>query len=120
MSGEVVNEDKSLVLANKVFYLTHLDVLEIDKLRLRKEVKDSITADYMVKYCEILVAKSVIKMEPDELQSKSVIKMEPDELQLMRNNIDEAIADAEANLSESKVQEAHVAKFLFLIRISDK
>lgn len=45
MEGQEDTQQPHLVLANKLFLLTHPDVEDIDKVRLREEVLTSVVAD---------------------------------------------------------------------------
>ncbi|RZC74567.1 hypothetical protein C5167_050044 [Papaver somniferum] len=114
MEGQEEKQEKSLVLSNKLFHLTHPDVSDIDKIRLREEVLDAVKSDDMAPLYESLVADNVLEMDPKHLESMRAKNAE--ELK----KIDEKVADAEENLGESEVREAHLAKSLFFIRISDK
>ncbi|KAI3931069.1 hypothetical protein MKW92_010942 [Papaver armeniacum] len=114
MEGQEEKQEKSLVLSNKLFHLTHPDVSDIDKIRLREEVLDAVKSDDMAPLYESLVADNVLEMDPKLLESMRAKNAE--ELK----KIDEKVADAEENLGESEVREAHLAKSLFFIRISDK
>ncbi|KAI3884977.1 hypothetical protein MKW98_002369 [Papaver atlanticum] len=114
MEGQEEKQEKSLVLSNKLFHLTHPDVSDIDKIRLREEVLDAVKSDDMAPLYESLVADNVLEMDPKLFESMRAKNAE--ELK----KIDEKVADAEENLGESEVREAHLAKSLFFIRISDK
>ncbi|KAI3933456.1 hypothetical protein MKX01_022035 [Papaver californicum] len=114
MEGQEENQEKMLVLANKLNHLTHPDFSDIDKVRLRQEVLDAVKSDDMAPLYETLVANNVLEMDPKLLESMRAKNAE--ELK----KIDEKVADAEENLGESEVREAHLAKSLFFIRISDK
>ncbi|KAI3831564.1 hypothetical protein MKX03_029522 [Papaver bracteatum] len=114
MEGQEEKQEKSLVLSNKLFHLTHPDASDIDKIRLREEVLDAVKSDDMAPLYESLVADNVLEMDPKLLESMRAKNAE--ELK----KIDEKVADAEENLGESEVREAHLAKSLFFIRISDK
>lgn len=107
-------QNEHLVLAHKLFLLTHPDVQDIEKVQLKDEVLSTIKSDYMASLYETLASKKVVELDQSVLDS-------------MRGNIedelkklDEKIADAEENLGESEVREAHLAKSLFYIRIGDK
>ncbi|KAK9734092.1 hypothetical protein RND81_04G114600 [Saponaria officinalis] len=107
-------QNSHLVLSHKLFLLTHPDVQDIDKVRLTDEVISAITSDYMASLYESLASKGVIKLDQSVLDSMR--RNIDDELK----KLDEKIADAEENLGESEVREAHLAKSLFYIRIGDK
>ncbi|WCJ36213.1 hypothetical protein M5689_017426 [Euphorbia peplus] len=114
MEGEEGNQQPHLVLAHKRFLLTHPDVQDIDKVRLKEEVFAFVKADDMVPLYETLVAEGL--MDKDLTFLDSMRKKNEDELK----KLDDKIADAEENLGESEVREAHLAKSLFYIRIADK
>ncbi|URE47483.1 protein transport protein SEC61 subunit [Musa troglodytarum] len=103
-----------IALAHKVFLLTHPDVDNIEKVRLRDEVLDAVKTRDMASLYESLAAASVLEMDTAVLVSMR--KRIEDELK----TLDDKIADAEENLGESEVREAHLAKSLFFIRIGDK
>ncbi|KAI3957796.1 hypothetical protein MKW92_002947 [Papaver armeniacum] len=107
-------QEKSLVLANKLFHFTHSDVSDIDKVRLREEVLEDIKSDDMAPLYETLAVNNVLDMDPKLLESMRAKNAE--ELK----KIDEKVADAEENFGESEVREAHLTKSLFFIRIGDK
>ncbi|KAI3971483.1 hypothetical protein MKW92_033654 [Papaver armeniacum] len=107
-------QEKSLVLANKLFHFTHSDVSDIDKVRLREEVLEAIKSDDMAPLYETLTVNNVLDMDPKLLESMRAKNAE--ELK----KIDEKVADAEENFGESEVREAHLTKSLFFIRIGDK
>ncbi|KAH9621718.1 hypothetical protein KSS87_007585 [Heliosperma pusillum] len=114
MEGKEEAQNAHLILANNLFLLSHPDVQDIDKVRLTDEVISSIQSDFMVSLYESLTAKGVINLDQSVLDSmRSSIE---DELK----KLDEKIADAEENLGESEVREAHLEKSLFYIRIGDK
>ncbi|KVH98158.1 26S proteasome, regulatory subunit Rpn7 [Cynara cardunculus var. scolymus] len=103
-----------LVFANKLFLLTHSDVDDIEKVRLRDEVTSTVVADDMAPLYETLTAGSVLKLDQKVLDSMRV------RIDEELKKLDDKIADAEENLGESEVREAHLAKSLFYIRIGDK
>ncbi|GJS52956.1 26S proteasome non-ATPase regulatory subunit 6 [Tanacetum coccineum] len=103
-----------LTLANNLFLLTQPDVDDIEKVRLRDDVISTVTKDDMAPLYESLGASGVLEIDQKVLDDMRV-KI-ADEL----NKLDEKIADAEENLGESEVREAHLAKSLFFIRIGDK
>ncbi|KAI3864035.1 hypothetical protein MKW98_031627 [Papaver atlanticum] len=114
MEGQEENQEKRLVLANKLSHLTHSDVSDIDKVRIREEVLDAVKSDDMAPLYETLVSTNVLDMDSKLLESMRAKNAE--ELK----KIDEKVADAEENLGESEVREAHLARSLFFIRIGDK
>ncbi|KAH7834563.1 hypothetical protein Vadar_017377 [Vaccinium darrowii] len=114
MEGQEGSQQLQLILAHKLFLLTHPIVADIEKVQLRQEVLDAIVADDMAPLYETLAANSVLDLDQSILAS---MRAKIDE-QLKK--LDEKIADAEENLGESEVREAHLAKSLFYIRIVDK
>ncbi|GMH16743.1 hypothetical protein Nepgr_018584 [Nepenthes gracilis] len=114
MEGEEGTQNAHLILARKLFLLTHPDVQDIEKVRLREEVFDAVKSDDMAPLYETLAADKIIEMDQSILDSMRA-KI-GDEIR----KLDEKIADAEENLGESEVREAHLAKSLFYIRIGDK
>lgn len=114
MEGQEGSQQPQLILANKLFLLTHPDVADIEKVRLRQEVLDSVIADDMAPLYETLASNSVLDLDQTVLAS---MRAKIDE---QLKTLDEKIADAEENLGESEVREAHLAKSLFYIRIADK
>ncbi|KAI8016836.1 hypothetical protein LOK49_LG04G02935 [Camellia lanceoleosa] len=108
------SQQPQLVLAHKLFLLPQPDVPDIEKVRLRQEVLDFVVADDMAPLYETLAANSVLDLDQSVLAS---MRAKIDE-QLKK--LDEKIADAEENLGESEIREAHLAKLLFFIRIGDK
>ncbi|KAI4372532.1 hypothetical protein MLD38_010750 [Melastoma candidum] len=107
-------QHEHLILARKLFLLKHHDVSDIDKVRLKDEVLRSILADDMATLYESLAEDSVLDVDRSILESMQKKIGE----EIMR--LDERIADAEENLGESEVREAHLAKSLFFIKIGDK
>ncbi|XP_035544553.1 26S proteasome non-ATPase regulatory subunit 6 homolog [Juglans regia] len=97
-----------------LFLLRHLDVQDIEKVRLKEEVFAIVKTDDMAPLYETLISESVLEKDQGVLDSMRA-KIE-DEIK----KLDEKIADAEENLGESEVREAHLAKSLFFIRIGDK
>ncbi|XP_068305585.1 26S proteasome non-ATPase regulatory subunit 6 homolog [Pyrus communis] len=114
MEAQEGTQQPHLVLANKLFLLSHSDVPDIEKVQLREEVFASVKDDDMAPLYETLVAESVLKLDQGVMDSMRAKNQE--ELK----KLDEKIADAEENLGESEVREAHLAKSLFFIRIGDK
>ncbi|KAJ6970691.1 26S proteasome non-ATPase regulatory subunit 6 [Populus alba x Populus x berolinensis] len=114
MENQGETQQPHLVLSHKLFLLTHPDVQDIEKVRLKEEVLTTIKSDDMVPLYETLVAESLL--EKDQSLLDSMRAKNEDELK----KLDEKIADAEENLGESEVREAHLAKSLFYIRIGDK
>ncbi|CAN4084891.1 unnamed protein product [Withania somnifera] len=114
MDSEEGTQQPQLVLARKLFRLTHPDVNDLDKVRLREEVLEAVVSNDMVPLYETLVSNGVLNLDQKVLDSMRAKNC--DELK----KLDEKIADAEENLGESEVREAHLAKSLFYIRIGDK
>ncbi|KAL9262163.1 26S proteasome non-ATPase regulatory subunit 6-like protein [Drosera capensis] len=113
MEGEGGNQNPHLILANNLFLLNLADVPDIEKLRLKEDVFAAIRSDYMVSLYEKLVSDGVFGMDQALLESmRAAIEAE-------LKKLNEKIADAEENLGESEVREAHLAKSLFYIRIGD-
>ncbi|GLU12759.1 hypothetical protein SLE2022_294180 [Rubroshorea leprosula] len=114
MEAQEGTQQPQLILARSVFLLKHPDVADIEKVRLKDEVIAAVKADDMAPFLETLVAQKVAELDQSVLES-------------MRGNneeevkkLDEKIADAEENLGESEVREAHLAKSLYYIQIGDK
>ncbi|KAL6576363.1 proteasome regulatory particle subunit [Orobanche hederae] len=114
MEGEGGTQQPQLVLANQLFLLTQNDIDDIEKVRLRDEVFKFILTNDMAPLYETLDANKVLDLDEKALESMRA-KID-DELK----NLEEKIADAEENLGESEVREAHLAKSLFYIRIGNK
>ncbi|CAN4084724.1 unnamed protein product [Withania somnifera] len=114
MDSEEGTQQPQLILAHKLFRLTHPDVNDLDKVRLREEVLEAVVSNDMVPLHEALVSNGVLSLDQKVLDSMRAKNC--DELR----KLDEMIADAEENLGESEVREAHLAKSLFYIRIGDK
>lgn len=114
MEGEEGSQQPHLILAHKIFLVSHPDVDDIDKVRIRDEILSSVKADDMAPLYQSLAASSVLEADPAALASMQQ-KIEEE-----IKKLDEKIADAEENLGESEVREAHLAKSLFYIRIGDK
>ncbi|KAM2438196.1 hypothetical protein ACFX1W_015215 [Malus domestica] len=114
MEAQEGTQQPHLVLANKLFLLSHSDVPYIEKVQLRDEVFTFVKADDMAPLYETLVSESVLELDQGVMDSMRAKNQE--ELK----KLDEKIADAEENLGESEVREAHLAKSLFFIRIGDK
>ncbi|PHT40763.1 26S proteasome non-ATPase regulatory subunit 6 [Capsicum baccatum] len=114
MDSEEGTQQPQLVLAHKLFRLTHPDVNDLDKVRLREEVLEAVLSNDMVPLYETLVTNGILSLDQKVLDSMRAKNC--DELK----KLDDKIADAEENLGESEVREAHLAKSLFYIRIGDK
>uniref|UniRef100_A0A3N7GP46 Uncharacterized protein n=1 Tax=Populus trichocarpa TaxID=3694 RepID=A0A3N7GP46_POPTR len=98
MENQEGTQQPHLALAHKLFLLTHHDVQDIEKVRLKEEVLTAIKSDDMVPLYETLVAESLL--EKDQSLLDSVRAKNEDEL----NKLDEKIADAEENLGEVKFE----------------
>ncbi|KAK4368871.1 hypothetical protein RND71_012663 [Anisodus tanguticus] len=114
MDSEEGTQQPQLVLAHKLFLLTHPDVNDLPKIRLREQVLEAVVSNDMVPLYETLVSDGVLTLDQKVLDSMRT--KNSDELK----KLDDKIADAEENLGESEVREAHLAKSLFYIRIGDK
>ncbi|KAM0932157.1 putative proteasome component (PCI) domain, winged helix DNA-binding domain superfamily [Dioscorea sansibarensis] len=114
MEGQDGKQEPHLVLAHKIFLLTHPDVEDIDKVRLRDEVVSAVRSLDMDSIYETLGSDSLI--ERDQGLLDEMRKRNEEEIK----KLDEKIVDAEENLGESEVREAHLAKSLFYIRIGCK
>nr|KJB38750.1 hypothetical protein B456_006G270400 [Gossypium raimondii] len=107
-------QSQQLILGHNVFLLKHPDVPDIEKVRLKDEVLISVKSNEMAPYYETLAADKVVELDQDVLDSMRAKNEEE------IKKLDEKIADAEENLGESEVREAHLAKSLYYIRIGDK
>ncbi|KAK4753003.1 hypothetical protein SAY87_021801 [Trapa incisa] len=114
MESQEGTQQPHLVLANKLFLLRQPDVQDIEKVRFKEEVLASIKADNMLSLYETLVEESMLERDQGVLDSMSA------NIDQELKKLDDKIADAEENLGESEVREAHLAKSLFFIRIGDK
>ncbi|KAL4283011.1 hypothetical protein GQ457_16G031530 [Hibiscus cannabinus] len=103
-----------LILGHNVFLLKHPDVADIDKVRLKDEVLNAVKSNEMTPFYETLVADKVVELDQSVLDSMRA--KNEDEIK----KLDEKIADAEENLGESEVREAHLAKSLYYIQIGEK
>ncbi|VFQ71220.1 unnamed protein product [Cuscuta campestris] len=113
MEGEGV-QTQHLILAKNISLLTNSDVDDLQKVRLRDEVYNVVVSNDMAPLYQTLVSKCVLTLDPKVLNSMR------DRIDEELKKLDEKIADAEENLGESEVREAHLAKSLFYIRIGDK
>ncbi|CAL9121333.1 unnamed protein product [Musa acuminata var. zebrina] len=114
MEAQDGTQRQHIALSHKLFLLTHPDVDDIEKVRLRDEVLDAVKTRDMASLYDSLAVASVLEMDTAVLDRMR--KRIEDELK----TLDDKIADAEENLGESEVREAHLAKSLFFIRIGDK
>ncbi|VFQ71832.1 unnamed protein product [Cuscuta campestris] len=113
MEGEG-RQTQHLILAKNISLLTNSDVDDLQKVRLRDEVYNVVVSNDMAPLYQTLVAKCILTLDPKVLNSMR------DRIDEELKKLDEKIADAEENLGESEVREAHLAKSLFYIRIGDK
>ncbi|KAK5777186.1 hypothetical protein PVK06_045153 [Gossypium arboreum] len=111
---EGTQQSQQLSLAHKVFLLKHRDVPDIEKVHLKDEVLNTVKSNDMTPYYENLVADKVLDLDHSALDSMRAKNEEE------IKKLDEKIADAEENLGESEVREAHLAKFLYFIQIGEK
>ncbi|GLU18498.1 hypothetical protein SLE2022_347950 [Rubroshorea leprosula] len=114
MEAQEGTQQTQFILAHNVFLLKHPDVQDIEKVSLKEEVIAAVKNNDMAPFFETLVADKVVELDQSVLESMRV-KIEEEVKKL-----DEKIADAEENLGESEVREAHLAKSLLYIRIGDK
>jgi len=114
MDPQEGTQEPKLILAHKIFLLRHPDVPDIEKIELKNEVFNLIKAEDMANLYESLCGELGWDIDQDLLQTMRV-KIE-EELK----KLDEKVSDAEENLGESEVREAHLAKSLYYIRIGDK
>uniref|UniRef100_A0A0D9VHV9 protein-serine/threonine phosphatase n=1 Tax=Leersia perrieri TaxID=77586 RepID=A0A0D9VHV9_9ORYZ len=112
--GEEAKQERHLVLANKLFLLSHPDVDDLAKVALRSDVLDAVKSDGMATLFESLAAAGVL--EPDDALLAEMRARIDEEVR----KLDEKIADAEENLGESEVREAHLAKSLYFMRVGEK
>nr|CAB3450271.1 unnamed protein product [Digitaria exilis] len=113
-AGEDGKQERHLVLAHKLFLLSHPAVDDLSKVDLRAEVLDAVKSDDMAPLFESLVSAGVL-----EADAALLAKMRGRIDEEIRK-LDEKIADAEENLGESEVREAHLAKSLYFIRVGEK
>ncbi|XP_004952997.1 26S proteasome non-ATPase regulatory subunit 6 [Setaria italica] len=113
-AGEDGKQERHLVLAHKLFLLSHPAVDDLSKVALRAEVLDAVKSDDMAPLLESLVSAGVL--EPDAALLAEMRGRIDEEIR----KLDEKIADAEENLGESEVREAHLAKSLYFIRVGEK
>ncbi|GKV05417.1 hypothetical protein SLEP1_g17434 [Rubroshorea leprosula] len=114
MEAQEGTQQTQFILAHNVFLLKHPDVQDIEKVSLKEEVIAAVKNNDMAPFFETLVADKVVELDQSVLESMRV-KIEEEVKKL-----DEKIADAEENLGESEVREAHLAKSLLYIRIGAK
>ncbi|KAH9287749.1 hypothetical protein KI387_031866, partial [Taxus chinensis] len=107
-------EAAKLVVAHKIFLLRHPDVPDMEKLHLKDDLLTVVMEDDMALLYESLCAELGWEMDQTLLDNMRV------RIQEHLNKLDEKVIDAEENLGESEVREAHLAKSLYYIRIGDK
>jgi len=105
-----------LELSEKRYLLTLDDqIVPADqKEKIRKELLDAAAAENMVPFYQSLVEQ--FKLTED---SSLLEKMRTENTQKLKQ-LDDVIADAEANLGESEVREGHLARAEFYCTIGDK
>ncbi|PHT74649.1 hypothetical protein T459_21926 [Capsicum annuum] len=69
MDSEEGTQQPQLVLAHKLFRLTHPDVNDLDKVRLREEVLEAVLSNDMVPLYETLVTNGVLSLDQKVLDS---------------------------------------------------
>ncbi|KAM1128934.1 hypothetical protein TB2_038723 [Malus domestica] len=69
MEAQEGTQQPHLVLANKLFLLSHSDVPDIEKVQLREEVFASVKADDMAPLYETLVAESMLELDQGVMDS---------------------------------------------------
>ncbi|KAE8800286.1 26S proteasome non-ATPase regulatory subunit 6 [Hordeum vulgare] len=113
-SGEDGKQEKHLLLAHKLFLLSHPDVDDLSKVDIRSDVLSAVKSDDMAPLFESLAATGVL--EPDAALLAEMRARIDEEIR----KLDEKIADAEENLGESEVREAHLAKSLYFVKVGEK
>jgi len=108
-------QDAGLELAQKAFALSRPECVPgVDKAKLKEEIMESLVAgarsDIYVKYCEDFGWMLDDKIL-GEMKTKNAEELK---------QIDDRIADAEANLGDSEVREALLAKAEFFARIGKR
>ncbi|XP_047082000.1 26S proteasome non-ATPase regulatory subunit 6-like [Lolium rigidum] len=112
--GEDGKQQPHLVLAHKLFLLSQPDLDDLAKVGLRDDVLAAVKSDDMAALYESLGASGVLETDAALLaEMRGRIEEET-------RKFDEKIADAEENLGESEVREAHLAKSLYFIRVGEK
>ncbi|KAG8082421.1 hypothetical protein GUJ93_ZPchr0014g47324 [Zizania palustris] len=112
--GEEGKQQPHLVLAHKLFLLSHPDVDDLAKVDLRADVLAAVKSDDMAALYESLATNGVLEVDAALLaEMRGRIEEEI-------RKLDEKIADAEENLGESEVREAHLAKSLYFVRVGEK
>ncbi|RRT69968.1 hypothetical protein B296_00021931 [Ensete ventricosum] len=69
MEAQQGTQQLHLALAHKLFLLSHPDMDDIEKVRLRDEVLDAVKAHDMASLYETLAAASVLEMDATVLDS---------------------------------------------------
>ncbi|KAF2620802.1 hypothetical protein F2Q68_00040353 [Brassica cretica] len=67
--GAEGTQQPHLILAHKLFLLTHPDVQDIEKVQLKSDVLSSIKSDGMAPLYETLAASSVLELDQSLLDS---------------------------------------------------
>ncbi|XP_022729462.1 26S proteasome non-ATPase regulatory subunit 6 homolog [Durio zibethinus] len=111
---EGIQQSQQLILAHNVFLLKHPDFPDIEKIRIKDEVLNSVKSNDMTPYYETLVGHKLVELDQSVLDS--MLAKNEDEIK----KLDDKIADAEENLGESEVREAQLAKSLYYIQIGEK
>ncbi|KAJ6977661.1 26S proteasome non-ATPase regulatory subunit 6 [Populus alba x Populus x berolinensis] len=93
MENQEGTQQPHLVLAHELFLLTHHDVQDIEKVRLKEEVLTAIKSDDMVPLYETLVAESLL--EKDQGLLDSMRAKNEDELKNLDENLFEEGGDWE-------------------------
>ncbi|PWA81342.1 26S proteasome non-ATPase regulatory subunit 6 [Artemisia annua] len=114
MEDQQQQQQPHLHLANQLFLLQHSDIADIEKVTLRDDVTSYVISNDMALLYESLCSSAVLEFDEKVLDAMRV------RIDEEVKKLDEKIADAEENLGESEVREAHLAKSLFYIRIGDK
>uniref|UniRef100_M1C8P8 26S proteasome subunit RPN7 n=1 Tax=Solanum tuberosum TaxID=4113 RepID=M1C8P8_SOLTU len=84
MDSEEGTQQPQLVLAHKLFLLTHPDVNDLDKVRLREEVLEAVVSNDMAPLFETLVSKGVFSLNLEVLDPMRV--KNADELKKLDEN----------------------------------
>ncbi|KAI5074110.1 hypothetical protein GOP47_0010071 [Adiantum capillus-veneris] len=106
--------DVKLTLSQKLFLIRSLNVPDIEKVPLKEDVMTLIRQDGMSGLYQSLCHE--LGWELDESLLNSMHSSFEEKVKAF----DEKIVDAEENLGESEVREAHLAKALYFIQIGDK
>ncbi|KAI3951590.1 hypothetical protein MKX01_018706 [Papaver californicum] len=113
------------ILANKIFFVEHPDVHCMDKIRPREEILEDVKAEIQRTLHVELGLKHVLQSNAN-LQRSMHFEISIRLLSLYYTILCRficllnRIAEAEAKGDQNAVREAHLASFLFCIRIADK